>query len=389
MRAKLFCSPETREQTMRDLLALGFSDLVYLYTCNRIEFFTTADDYFTDTRALWVKVLERLGLPAEAYYQGYHLEGKSALRHLLRVACSLESLVVGEPQILGQLKDALRWNKERGLPVAPSLERCFNLAFETAKQVRSETQLAEKPVSVATLGLQHLQLLESRYPLKRVAIVGRSPISVLVVQWLKKNRPEIPALWANRTLETLKALPESEGVELVSLSDFMSTPRSFSHMFTATASSEPLFGSSFFERRSAEKPLVFDFAEPPDVAPEAKGLVELIHLEDLKEEARVNAEFRAAAVVEAEVIIDAALKSYCLAQKEAPLLKDFSQVEPQFLVELEASWETLQKEIPAEWQPKLRRWAEKLVKKNLHVSREHLRSLLRNITEPAESREFL
>lgn len=391
MRAKLFCSPETKRARMGEWLSLGFSDLVYLYTCNRIEFFTTAEDYFTDTRTKWIALLNHLGLPQDAYYLGYHLEGKSALRHLLRVACSLESLVVGEPQILGQLKESVRWNKDNHFAISPSLERSFNLAFETAKQVRTQTRLAEKPVSVATLGLQHLVRLEPSFPLKEVVVVGRSPISVLVVQWFKKNRPSIPLTWANRTVSALSEFPESEGVRLVPLSEFLVRPPSFSHMFTATASAEPLFGASFFEKNKGQRPLVFDFAEPPDVlASEATSLVELIHLEDLKEEARLNAECRQSAIQEAEKIIDISLKSFCLQQKEAPLLKDFSRVEPQFLGELESFLTVLQSELPQDFHPKIRRWAEKLVKRNLHLSREHLRSLLRTVTEPeTQVRDFL
>ena len=130
--------------------------MVYLSTCNRVEFYTTAKDHFQDTRSLWLACLAQFGLTEEDYYKGYHVEGKSAVRHLMRVASSLESLVIGEPQILGQLKEALNWTKEQGFPVDPSLEKTFNIAFETAKRVRSTTSIGEKPVSVATLGLQHL-----------------------------------------------------------------------------------------------------------------------------------------------------------------------------------------------------------------------------------------
>src|SRR4051812_7667649 len=192
IRAKLFSSPQTREKTVRDLLALGFDDLIYLSTCNRVEFFTTARDYFSDTRDLWYRLLGYFGLDEEAFYKGYHLEGKSAVRHLLRVASSLESLVVGEPQILGQLKDAVRETREWGLPLDRSLESAFQLAFETAKKVRTQTAIGEKPVSVATLGLKHLQAHEDAHPLRRAVVVGRSPISVLTVQWLLKNRPTVP-----------------------------------------------------------------------------------------------------------------------------------------------------------------------------------------------------
>ncbi len=382
-RARLFLSQEQRGPVLKSLLDHGFSDLVYLATCNRIEFYTTASDYFRDTRKLWTKALRHLGLADEDYYQGYHLEGKAALRHLLRVASSLESLVVGEPQILGQLKEALAFSHANQIPVHASLDRAFELAFSTAKKVRTNTKLGEKPVSVATLGLQHLETLEKTNPLTQVALVGRSPIIILVAQWMQKNRPGVPVLWVNRSLEKLREIPEAATAMKMPLSDFLSTPPPFTHLFTATSSRDPLMGREFF-RRAHVRPLVFDFAEPPDVArsevpPE---FAEVIQLEDLKVEAERNSVFRAQAVGEAEEMIETALKDYCLDQKEAPLLRDFSQIEPHFFKELENAWAGLASDLSPENQEKVRRWAEKLAKRHLHLSREHLKGVLRQITDP-------
>jgi glutamyl-tRNA reductase len=384
LRKKLYLPLEGRREALGRIAATGFKDLVYLATCNRIEFFTTAADPFCDTRPLWIGALKELGIGEEAFYQGYHLEGKSAFRHLLRVASSLESMVIGEPQILGQLKDALRWSKENGLPVDSSLERAFQLAFETAKRVRSETSICDRPVSVATLGLQYLQSHEQIFGLSRAVVVGRSPINLAVIQWLLKNRLNCPILWVNRTVETLKSFPESEKVQLMSLQDFLKQPIDFSHLFTATSSAEPLFDLSFFEKVGNSRKLVFDFAEPADVSDVGQACphVTLIKMEDLQAEARVNAEFRSQAVGEAENIVESALRDYCLQQKQAPLLRDFNAVEPKFLEELQKALAVIQADFPPEAQDRLKRWAESLVRKNLHASREHLREVLKKVTEP-------
>jgi glutamyl-tRNA reductase len=386
MRRRLYFAPEDRLAKLRELMALGFTDLVYLCTCNRIEFYTTAKDHFCDTRRLWLQVLEGVGLPQESFYEGYQLEGKSAVRHLMRVAASLESLVIGEPQILGQLKDALQWSKDNGFPVHSSLGRSFQLAFETAKRVRTETAIASKPVSVATLGLQHLEHHEMQSPLKQAVVVGRSPISLIVLQWLSKNRPEIPRLWVNRNPDALKEFSESEGATLMQLSDFLNDPPEFSHLFTATSSREPIFTDTFFEKLSTEPKLVFDFAEPVDVTATSPLFrhIKIIKLEGLKEEALANSQARAQAVHEAEVIVEECLKGFCLQQKEAPLLRDFNAVEPTFLQELANALVAIEGDFPPEMQPKLKRWAESLVKKNLHSSREHLRLVLRTISDGSD-----
>ncbi len=388
IRRRLFLEPEKRATVLKELTQLGFSDIVYLATCNRIEFYTTANDPFCDTRGLWTTLLQHLGLGAEGFYEGYHLEGKAALRHLMRVASSLESLVVGEPQILGQLKDALGLSKSLGIPVDPSLERAFQLAFETAKRVRSETKICEKPVSVATLGLRYLQSHEGELPLRQAVVVGRSPISVIVVQWLKKNRPECPILWVNRDPELLRDLPEAQKVEIGSLDSFIKSPPNFSHLFTATSSPHPLFDESFFQAIPREKRLAFDFAEPADIATlPVEANVRVIKLEDLKEEALQNSKSRAVGVLQAEKIIEDALRAFFLQQKEAPLLKDFNEVEPSFYHGLAEALLVVQKDLPPETHTKVQRWAESLVKRNLHLSREHLRSVLRKVSDPASETE--
>lgn len=386
-RKQLYFAQEDRKEKLKEVLNFGFQDLVYLETCNRVEFYTTAPDYFCDTRPLWFQTLASVGLSEEEYYRGYHFEGKAALRHLMRVSCSLESLVVGEPQILGQIKSAMQWSKEN-LLVLPSLERAFQQAFEVAKNVRTLTTLSEKPVSVASLGLNELQKTEADFPLKRFVVVGRSPISLLVLQWLIKNRPQIPITWVNRRVEKLKEYPEATKASLMPLSDFLGSPPPFSHLVTATSSVNPLFDRGFFEKVDRDKKIVFDFAQPPDIDKAAMELtqnfVRHVHLEGLKAQAKENAEARSAAVSEAEHLIQNSLKDYCLEQKEAPLLRDFNAIEPKFLDELSQFVQLIQTEFPPELQPKLIKMAEKLVKKNLHCSREHLRYLLRNVTNPDE-----
>jgi len=380
MRKRLAIALPERAEKLQDLMSLGFKDVVYLWTCNRVEFYTTAEDYFCDTRPLWLSVLKKFGLSEDDYYRGYHFEGKSALRHLMRVASSLESMVVGEPQILGQLKSALSFNKENSLPVDKHLEQCFNLSFETAKKVRTETAIAEKPVSVASLGLKYLESMESEYPLKKAVVVGRSPISLMVLQWLKKNRSHCPVIWVNRSIEVLKGYPESQGVELLSLNEFLKGQTYFSHLFTSTASIDPIFGKSFFEKLGREKKLVFDFAEPPDVERFVLQPVRIIHMEDLMEEARTNSLERAVSVSHAEKMIEDSMKLYCLDQKEKPIIREFGSIEPEFLRELEMTIEIIEREVPEEYQARVKKIAEKLVKRNLHLSREHLREILRRVT---------
>jgi len=380
-RKRLFFSADERDQKIKKLLQLGFQDVVYLSTCNRVEFYTTVADYFSDSRPLWVKLLREFGFPEESFYRGYHLEGKSAIRHLLRVASSLESLVLGESQILGQLKEALSFNRSRNLPIGSSLEHSFILAFETAKKVRSQTCLGEKSVSVVTLGFEHLENMRHKRKLEKAVVVGRGSTSISVINILKKRYPDVPVLWVNRNRDVLNQYSEGEGLIKLSLEEFLREPQEFSHLFTATSSLEPIFESSFFEKLNSSPLAVYDFAQPADVGKIEFENVEICRLDHLQKEARLNRDIRAQSVGEAEKIIEEALRLHLLSQKEAPVLRDFNQIEGVFEEELKRAFYFIEQDFPPEYHSNLKKLAEGIVRKNLHLSREHLRLVLRKVAD--------
>ncbi len=381
-RSRLYIAEPQRKAAIESLLALGFRDLAYVATCNRVEFYTTAPDAYADTRPLWLALLKRLGLDEDAFYRGYHLEGKAALRHLLRVASSLESLAVGEPQILGQIKEALASTRAWGLPVERGVERGFALAFETAKKVRTLSGIGEKPVSVATLGMRRFEAFEREWPATDVVVVGRSPISVHVLDWFAKHRPAVPVTWLNRDVDKIARLPQSRRVRLGALADFIGAPTEFSHVFTATASHAPIFTSAFFASLPKRPRVLFDFAQPPDID---RGAVagtpsRLVHMEDLLAEARRNADDRARAVASAEAILEASLRDFFRTQKEAPILRDFSSIEGDLETQAARALSTFD---AAGSDPAARHACmEKVLRRHLHDAREHLRRVLRTTAEP-------
>jgi len=378
---------EERRGRLSSLLEFGFTDLVYLHTCNRVEFYTTGKDHFCDTRPQWLQLLKFLGLDDEDYYRGYHFEGKSALRHLLRVAGSLESMVVGESQILGQLKDSVRWTRDAGLPLTSSLHGVFQFAFETAKRIRSETGIGQKSVSIASLGLRDLERREAEIPLRSAVVVGRSKMVVSVVQWLQKERPHVPIRWVNWHEEKLAEISEASSTERLSLEKFLACPGDFSHLFTATSSHEPLFGADFFRKASPTPKVCFDFAQPEDIGHDVVSLdhLQIVRMQDLSQLARENRVSRASEIEGAEHLIERAIHDYCLDQKETPIIREFSAAEPRFLEELARYVESLGPEIPEEWHPRVLRIADKIVKKSLHESRETLRGVLKQIVDPTSS----
>lgn len=382
-RRQLYLPIETRRETLRQLLALGFQDLVYLTTCNRVEFYTTAPDYFSDTRSQWMKLLSTLGLSEEAYYHGYHFEGKAGLRHLMRVASSLESMVVGESQILGQLKDALAWTQQEAMPVSKNLVRTFHAAFNTAKIIRTETGIGSNPVSVASLGLEAMRESEAKQPFVSAVVVGRGPMSIKCLMWLKEDRPDVNLLWVNRSLSSLDAYPELVTINRMSLDNFLRNPPEFDLLVTATSSAEEIFSEKFFQGLAKIPRLVLDFAQPADVAPSLRGRTDmsLLNLEDLTRFAELNQQERTKSIQVAETYIDKALRAYCMEQKQGPLLKDFSGIELILERELESVLMEVGRDFPIEFHEKLQLRLSKVFSRNLHLSREHLRSVLAKVSD--------
>jgi len=392
LRSHLFLKPEMRKQMVeRLIMEAGLLDLVYLATCHRVEFYTTAPDHFLDMRPRWLKMLKALGSSEEDYYRGYHLEGKSAMRHLFRVASSLESMAVGESQILGQLKESLRWTDEQGFAVEVDLRRAFSSAFEIAKRVRTETEIGARSVSVASLALESFQQWESRVAPTSVAVVGRGPISLCVLRWLLENRPGLKIHWVNRTVSALSEFAESKKVEVHSLESFLSDPAAFNYLFTATGAGAPLFDQTFLESLEPQARVFFDLAQPDDIG---FGVFDcdchsIVRLDDLQQVARVNIESRSESIGLAEKMIEDSLRAFCRTQKEGPVIRQFSAVEPELMASLAQVFELIEEEFPPEFHARLKVWAEKLVRRNLHQSREHLRTVLRHVASSPESSSFM
>ncbi len=375
LRAKLYLPKEERPALLEKVKALGFQDLIYFATCNRVEFYTTANHLFEDHRHHWARLLDLFGLDSQAYYSGYHMEGKSAVRHLCRVASSLESMVVGESQVLGQLKEAFQLSEERG-ECRPSLRRAFQFAFAVAKEIRTLTALGEGSCSVANLAFRAIET--SPLAKEHLVVVGRGPMSQLAVKWWQRNFPAGKLTWVNRSIEKLDRM---EGVNYRALGDFIEQPETFTHLITSTASREPIFDDRFASRLSTPARLI-DLAEPPDFHFSGSyPHLELLLIESFQGEAAKNAEGRKEEIAKAETKIESALKEFFLEQKQAPLMKDFSQVEPHLFVDFEVAVEDIAEYLPVELVPKVKKWGEKLVKRNLHLSREHLKGILEKVSE--------
>ena len=306
VREKLAFPPERQGEVLADLAAQpGVGEAVLISTCNRTEVYCRAED--AGSVRGW---LEREGTKsgvALASHLYWHT-GDAAVRHAFRVAAGLDSMVVGEPQILGQVKQSVRAAEGAGT-VGPTLGRLFQNTFAVAKQVRSETALGTASISMAAAALKLAQNLFGDLSRTTLLLVGVGEMVELAATYFVAQRPQAVVV-ANRTIARGEAFAERFGAEAIALADLPARIAEFDIVITATASSLPILGKGLIEgalKARRRRPMfIADLAVPRDVEPQVTELgdVFLYTLDDLGKIVQQGAETRRGAVADAEAIVD-------------------------------------------------------------------------------------
>lgn len=284
-----------------------------LSTCNRTEIYCAAQETALDDTVQW---LARTGgvSPQELLDHAYVLREGEAARHAFRVASGLDSMVLGEAQILGQLKDAVRVADEAGA-LGTTLHQLFQRSFAVAKQVRSCTEIGAHSISMTAAAVRLAgQLFEDLKAIK-VLFVGAGEMIELAATHFAAKQPKSMAI-ANRTLERGEALASRFGAEVLRLSDLPERLHEFDAIVSCTASTLPLIGLGAVERalkKRRHRPMfMVDLAVPRDIEVEVKALddVYLYTVDDLASVVQTGKDHRQAAVAQAEAIIDAGVQSF-------------------------------------------------------------------------------
>jgi glutamyl-tRNA reductase len=298
-----------------------------LSTCNRTEIYCAADQSATADTLLWLAQAGGVSTQ-ELQSHTYLLEGNEAARHAFRVASGLDSMVLGEAQILGQLKDAVRAAEQAGA-LGSTLNQLFQRSFAVAKEVRTSTEIGAHSISMAAASVRLAsQLFEDLKGIK-VLFVGAGEMIELVVTHFAAKQPKGMAI-ANRSLERGEKLASRFGAEVMHLADLPERLHEFDAVISCTASTLPLIGLGAVERalkKRKHRPMfMVDLAVPRDIEPEVKALedVYLYTVDDLASVVQAGQAQRQAAVADAEVIIDAGVQSFShwLGQRDSvPLIQ--------------------------------------------------------------------
>jgi len=303
-------------QSLRNSFASGRHPQVeaaIISTCNRTEIYCAAEHAALDHTVGWLA--ENGGVaPALLRSHSYTLHDDEAARHAFRVASGLDSMVLGEAQILGQMKDAVRAAETAGA-LGSTLNQLFQRSFAVAKEVRTATEIGAHSISMAAAAVRLAgQLFEDLHQ-TRVLFVGAGEMIDLAATHFAAKDPKSIAI-ANRTLERGEKLASRFGGEAMRLADLPSRLAEFDIVVSCTASTLPIIGLGAVERalkaRKHRPMFMVDLAVPRDIEPEVKALedIYLYTVDDLAQVVQQGQANRQAAVAQAEVIIDAGVQSF-------------------------------------------------------------------------------
>ena len=306
LRETVAFGPDTLRHALASLRAqAGVQEAVLLSTCNRTELYARSDNG-PDALANWLAGQQRAGDDLHAYL--YRHDGADAVRHLFRVATGLDSLVLGEPQILGQVKQA--WNDARDAgSLGGPLDRAFQQAFATAKRARTETTIGRNPVSVASTAVRLAQESFARLDESDVLLIGAGETIELAARHLVAGKVR-RLLIANRTLAHAQDLARRHGGFALPLEELDRHLAEADIVISATAARQPILQRAQVEqalRARRHRPmLLLDLAVPRDIAEDVATLrdVFLYTVDDLERAIEDNRAARRNAAEQAEAIIE-------------------------------------------------------------------------------------
>lgn len=314
VRERVAFTPEQLVEALQQLCRLTPSrEAAILSTCNRSELYLEQDQVSADEVLAWLAGYHNLSLE-ELRACAYVHQDDSAVRHMMRVASGLDSMVLGEPQILGQMKSAYAVAREAGT-VGPLLGRLFQATFSTAKTVRTDTAIGENPVSVAFAAVSLAKQIFTDMHRSQALLIGAGETITLVARHLHEQGVKRIVV-ANRTLERASMLAEQFGAHAVLLADIPDELVNSDIVISSTASQLPILGKGAVERalkQRKHKPIfMVDIAVPRDIEPEVGELddVYLYTVDDLHEVVAENLKSRQGAAQAAEELVGSGVQEF-------------------------------------------------------------------------------
>jgi glutamyl-tRNA reductase len=305
----------------------GITELMYLNTCNRVMLFFVSPQKITETEVANMMSFMHPHLDAKdldlARNTASLYEGLEAIKHLFEVAASIDSLVVGEREILRQMREAYERCHEWNL-TGDAIRLALRYTVEAAKKVYSDTRIGQKSVSVVSLAIQEL-LRQNLSEDTRFLIVGAGQTNTLVAKFLLKYRFKKFAVF-NRTLHKATELAYKLGAKAYPLKSLNYYNEEFDVLFVCTSSAEPIITTALYEKLIGDdhrKKIIIDLSVPQNVSREVieEYNVHYIEIENLKNLAQKNLLLRSQEVEKAKEIIENELTNFSLEFQSRQMVK--------------------------------------------------------------------
>jgi len=332
LREQVAITGERMSDALRDLAALpAVSEAAILSTCNRTELYCGIARDEVDTVSAWLARFHSLE-PADIRPHLYSFPDAAAVRHLLRVAGGLDSMILGEPQILGQMKEAYQIANSAGTLDA-ALERLFQHTFSVAKQIRTDTSIGESPVSVAFAAVSLAKQIFSDFKENTALLIGAGETIELTARHLHEQRLGRMVI-ANRTPERAHQLAVQYNGFGIGLDEIPAHLSEADIVISATGSDDTLLHLDEVKRalkgRKHRPVFMVDIAVPRDIDPEVARLddIYLYTVDDLQEVIQENLKSRQDAASQAEDIIDVQVERFMgwlRAQDAGASIRDYRQ----------------------------------------------------------------
>jgi glutamyl-tRNA reductase len=312
LRERVSIVPQSMPVALRSLLQqTAINEAVILSTCNRTEIY--ADSANVDELSLWLQhYCSACDLKVGEI--DYFHEGIKAMRHLLKVAAGVDSMVLGEPQILGQLKRAYAVSIQVGA-VGQHFKNLFPAVFNITKRVRNESGVGRSPVTMAYAAVQLAKRIFSDIRECRVLLVGTGEVMSLMATHLVQQEAK-QLFVASRTLEKAADFAQDFNIDILRIADIPYYLSQVDIVISATASQLPIIGKGMIERvselRLSRPLLLIDLAVPRDIEPEVSNLQDtyLFNVDDLQNMVADNQSSRQQAAAQAKAIIDIQAQQY-------------------------------------------------------------------------------
>lgn len=358
----------------------AINESILISTCNRMEVFCSCSDVASATQHIFEMLASRSAISIE------ELEGRadiyddsSAIHHLFSVASSLDSMVIGETQIAGQLKDAFRFSYDNGF-CGQKLARAMHHAFKCAAKVRNATDISSKPVSIASVAVAKLKSVLEKVEGKKALVIGVGEMSEITAKHLISSGAGVTIM--NRTKENAQRLADECSAEVLDFSELPNAINEFEILFSATSAPEPIITDDIIKSCDFER-YWFDLALPRDINYHKGERINLYVIDDLKNIVDENMSFREDSARKAHGIVGRSTVEFFEwldTLNIEPMIKEIYQKAFE-AAKIESNRVIKKGFIPKEYEAQVQKMGEQVMKRFLH----EMTSKMRSVSEESKS----